>query len=113
VIADPLHSAQNAKSEGVSVFRAEFLARCTLAAGVPVTDDMLDWCMKSGYVSKPASSVGRRRYSESHIQEMLDHIATRGRQIPAEAKRLIAKAAELRRRKNAGADPQTNLEGSQ
>ena len=95
------------------MFRAEFLARCALAAGVPVTDDMLDWCLKFGYVSRPEKSGGRYRYGDPQIHEMLNHLATRGRQLSPEVRALIARAAEVRRCVHATAGLQTEQEVAQ
>jgi len=78
------------------MFRSEFLARCSLAAGRPVSEDQLDHCLRNGYVTRPLKSGGRLRFADSHVREMLDHVEKRGRHVSPEARRLIAKAAELR-----------------
>ncbi|HBJ36636.1 MAG TPA: hypothetical protein DDZ51_18145 [Planctomycetaceae bacterium] len=79
------------------MFRREFLARCSLAAGRPVSEDQLDHCLRSGYVTRPVKSGGRLRFAESNVAEMLDHVARRGRYVSREARSLIEKAASLTR----------------
>lgn len=77
------------------MFKKEFLARATLAAGRPVTRGMLEHCHRAGYVAIPHKRSGRYWYDDSHLRQMLEHLQQRGRFVPPEVAQLIAQAEKV------------------